>query len=122
MLTLPTHVGKRCGGGKALTAATQKTANCQGFSTFISSPASQGQAGGSEADGSLPGLAALHLALEKRLLPGLPAFFRKTNEEHTVQQRGQGGAQEKGQLLTLLCAKIPSININGMGERQRDVP
>lgn len=96
VLNIPTCVGKQCEGGKALTVEMQKAANCQDSSTFISSPASQGWAGGSEADTSLPGLATLHLALEKRLLSGLPAFFRKTNS--TLYNR----AQDKRQLLTFL--------------------
>lgn len=67
----------------------QDTEDCKlpGSSAFISSPASQGQAGGSEADASPPAPAALHLNLEKRLLPGLLAFFRKSNEEHTLRNR-----------------------------------
>lgn len=104
MLTLPAHVGTRRGGGNALAADMQKTANCQGSSAFVSSPSSQGREGGSWA-----GLAALHLTLEKRPLPGLPARFRETNREQTLCSR-EAKAELKRQLLTFLRINVPSAN------------
>lgn len=115
MLNIRTCVGKQCEGGKALTCQDAEGCKLPGLLHFHLS--------------SLPGLSrwfrSRHFPAwagnpppcpEKRLLSGLPAFFRKTNG--TLYNR----AQEKRQLLTFLYIKIPPISINGMQERQCDVP